>query len=224
MWVKICGITNRDDACAIAEFGPDAIGLNFYEPSRRYVSPDQAREIVAALPEAVEPIGLFVNHPQAEIRRICKHCGLKMIQLHGDETAEFIVDLAEFKIIRALRIGGDGLPRVADELATISTLGIRLSGCLIDAHVTGAYGGTGQTAPWSVLATEWNSNDWPPLILAGGLNPANVADAVREVHPWGVDVASGVEAQPGRQNLAKVRRFIQQARSAHDSPTEHEIW
>ncbi|WP_437227576.1 phosphoribosylanthranilate isomerase [Planctomicrobium sp. SH661] len=211
MWVKICGISQPAVAAEIAAFSPDAIGLNFYAKSPRCVGVDAARKIVSLLPQSITPIGLFVNHAEDEIRAICESCGIRVIQLHGDETPEFVRRLSDFEIIRAFRVGDDGLDDLSRQLDQYRELGVKLKGCLIDAKVQGAYGGTGHRAPWELLASGWRS-EWPPLILAGGLNPDVVADAIAAVAPWGVDVASGVESSPGRQNVAAVEKFIRAAR------------
>ncbi|MCA8995675.1 MAG: phosphoribosylanthranilate isomerase [Planctomycetaceae bacterium] len=213
MWIKICGVRDLSVAEEIANVGPDAIGLNFHPPSKRYVDPGLAKEIVAMLPDEIRPVGVFVNRTVSEIESICGQTGLKTVQLHGDETPEFAANLQGFDIIRAFRIGsGESLRSVAQELQAFADLGVRLIGCLVDAHVDGEYGGTGKTAPWKRLAQEWKSTTWPPLFLAGGLNPNNVAVAIQTVRPAGVDVASGVESAPGIQDPQRIRKFVESAR------------
>jgi len=221
MWVKICGITNIRCAKAVCRHRPDAIGLNFYAKSKRCVPVATARDIVSQLPFPVTPIGLFVNHSQAQIREITSFCGLRWIQLHGDETPEFAAGLTGLSIIRAFRIGPAGLGEVARQLEEYARRKVRLQGCLIDAHVPGSYGGTGQQAPWEMLAAGWQPH-WPPLILAGGLTPDNLSAAMAAVAPWGVDVASGVESSPGRQDSAAVGRFVTMARTGR--PAGSPIW
>jgi len=211
MWVKICGMTALDDVETVAALQPDAIGLNFYRGSRRCVDVPTARQLVARLPETIRPVGLFVNHSLEEIRHISSDCGLRWLQLHGDETPEFVAQLREYQLIRAFRVSAAGLDDVARQLAEYRRLGITLQACLIDAHVAGTYGGTGHSAPWSLLARDWDPA-WPALILAGGLTPQNVAAAIETVRPWGVDVASGVESAPGRQDPDAVKEFISVAR------------
>lgn len=210
MWTKICGIRDVATALAVAQLGPQAIGLNFYSRSVRVVLPDVAAEIVRQLPSHVEPVGLFVNHTASEIRDICQRCGLRTIQLHGDEPPEFLAELAEFRILRAFRIGDAGLDETAVYLDRCRQLGVVPRACLADAKVAGAFGGTGQTAPWELLSDGWKA-EWPPLILAGGLTPANVSTAVRTVRPFGVDVAGGVESAPGQKDLELVKAFLIQA-------------
>ncbi len=214
MWIKICGIRDPETAEAVARLAPDAIGLNFFGGSPRCVSVDAAARVVCGLPASIEPVGVFVNHSHAEITGICRACALATVQLHGDESPEFVARLPQFRVIRAYRIGREGLDGVAADLERCMALGVRLVACLIDARAPGTYGGTGQTAPWDLLADGWRTGRWPPLILAGGLTPDNVTTAIARTHPWGVDVASGVETAPGEKDLARVARFVRAARAA----------
>lgn len=213
MWIKICGISDPETAGAVAACQPDAIGLNFHPPSPRCVDPHAAQTIVAELPPGVEPIGVFVNRSRQEILQIAQQVGLQTVQLHGDEPASLCRDLqaANLDVIRAFRVGDEGLAEVAEYLSELKTLRVELRACLIDARVAGAYGGTGHTAPWELLSRDWQC-DWPPLILAGGLTPDNVRSAIKVTGCWGIDTASGVESSPGKQNLEKVREFIRQGR------------
>lgn len=210
MWVKICGIASQAAAERVIAHAPDAVGLNFYSGSKRCLSADVAREIVRRLPTEVRPVGLFVNHSQREIEEICDHCSIQTIQLHGDESPEFAATLRRFQIIRAFRVGPEGLAVVAQELQRYADLDVPLLAALIDARTEGTYGGSGHVAPWHLLR-EWKSH-WPHMVLAGGLSPDNVRMAIDAVGPWGVDVASGVEAAPGLQDSEKVRLFVEQAR------------
>ena len=216
-WVKICGIHDVRAAAAIARLEPDAIGLNFFTRSPRTVSVEAATEIVRALPPAVVPIGLFVNHSVDEIQTICRATGITMLQLHGDESPEHFARmreaLSDARLIRAHRLGPEGLEPLDTYLKRCRELGVELTACLIDSRVEGTYGGSGETVCWETLAQGWHS-DWPPLILAGGLKPDNVASAIQTVRPWGVDVASGVESSRGVPNLELVGMFIQNAREA----------
>lgn len=216
MWVKICGITDPATAEQVASLGANAIGLNFYASSPRSVTAETAREICRHVGSSVEVVGLFVNHPLEAVREIVTSCGLTTVQLHGNESPEYVARLAEtarLDIIRVYRVGPDGLDEVRSDLQQCRRLGIELRACLVDARVEGAYGGTGTCAPWNLLRDEWPQDQWPPLVLAGGLHPDNVAEAVRTVRPWGVDVASGVESAPGVKNLEQVRQFVKNARS-----------
>ncbi len=199
---------------AVAASGADAIGLNFYEPSPRCVSDIVARDIVAALPSGVTPVGVFVNHSVDEIRRIGRMCGLTTVQLHGDESASMIAELRRFHVIRALRTDGDFAQLADQQIRDCRAVAASPIAWLVDARSPDAYGGTGETVAWEPLTPEQRCDDWPPLILAGGLTPANIDVAVRTVQPWGIDVASGVESSPGVKDLSQVESFIRQAREA----------
>jgi phosphoribosylanthranilate isomerase len=218
MWVKICGIRDTATAENVVTLKPDAIGLNFYSQSPRTVPVKTAAEIVRELPEEIEPVGLFVNHTAEEIHSICDQCNIRTVQLHGDEPPQLLADLqadiAELKIIRAYRMGTEGLSQLEKYLADCDRLNAKIFACLIDARVEGMYGGSGQTVPWDRLAAEYQRDDWPHLILAGGLTPKNVSVAVQTVKPWGVDVAGGVESSPIEKDLNLVERFITTAREA----------
>ncbi len=217
MWIKICGIRDEATARQVAELQPDAIGLNFYAKSVRCVSRALAARIASELPVATQAVGLFVNASTAEVAETVVECGLTMIQLHGDERPNFLAEVQEqlpqIPLLRAWRVG-DNLVDLADYLRECRQLNVRLFGCLMDAKVAGVYGGSGQSPPWDVLRHGYLDGLWPPLILAGGLTPQNVADGIQTVQPWGVDVASGVESSPGVKDLARIKDFIRQARSA----------
>jgi len=216
MWVKICGVGNVHSARAVAAAAADAVGLNFYAQSPRHVAPETARKIVRELPESISPVGLFVNHSPEDVADVCRTVGLRHVQLHGDETPEMLAELhrlmPELRIIRAFRVSDDGLATVADFLRECASFNVPLFASLIDACEPGTYGGTGQTAPWKLIRSEYRFDDWPPLILAGGLTPQNVADAIRSVQPWGVDVAGGVESSPGVKDAVAVKSFVELAR------------
>lgn len=216
MWVKICGIRDLSTAEQVAALGPDAMGLNFYAQSPRCVIADTARDISVRLPERVQSVGVFVNHEIPEIVRLVDYCRLTMIQLHGDEPPELLArlqtELPAIPMLRAWRMGSD-LDDLSAYLQECQRLNVRLAGCLIDAKVSGAYGGSGQSPPWAALRTGYQRAAWPPLILAGGLTPENATAAVQVVQPWGVDVASGVESSPGVKDLQQVARFLTEARA-----------
>jgi phosphoribosylanthranilate isomerase len=200
--VKICGITNVDDARHAAACGADALGFVFYPGSPRFVEPDLARRIVAELPPLVSTVGLFVNETPARIREMVEFCGLNTVQLHGDEEPDQCC-YPPCRVIKALRLRGD-MPNSLFAAYSVSAL-------LLDAFVPNQFGGTGHRCDWeqaAKVAAQYR------VILAGGLNPENIAEAVRQVHPYGVDVSSGVEEKPGQKDPEKVARFIRMAKEA----------
>lgn len=210
--VKICGITRVEDAQCAAAAGADAIGLNFYPQSKRCVDVDRAQQIAASLPQSVTKVGVFVNTEMDEVRRIAVATGLDAIQLHGDEPPSAIAQLKEWKVIRAFRPRSEGLDQVAAYLASCAN---RLpTAVLVDAHVAGEFGGTGARADWSALAAPRAWLGDTPLILAGGLTPENVAEAIALVRPSGVDTASGVESSPGVKDPSRVEAFVASALAA----------
>ena len=198
--VKICGITNREDALHAAACGADALGFVFYAGSPRCVTPEQVCAISAALPPFVSRVGLFVNEVPARIRAIAGECGLDVLQLHGDEPPEACL-LPPFRVVKGVR------PQTADDLAGLSAYPV--AALLVDAAVPGQFGGTGQRADWQLAAQLAAAQR---VILAGGLTPANVSAAVQAVRPYAVDVASGVEQAPGRKDPDKVAAFIRSAK------------
>ena len=199
--VKICGITSAADGLMAAEAGADALGLMFHEPSPRNVSLKAAAEIARELPPFIIKVGVFVNAPEEVVLRAIGECGLNIAQFHGDETPEFCA-LFPVMTMKAFRIKDmDSLKQLPD-YAT--------NAWLLDAHVSGKQGGTGEKFNWDIAVEAQKFGR--PIFLAGGLAPENVADAVRKVRPYGVDVSSGVEASPGKKDPAKVRAFIQAAK------------
>ena len=198
--VKICGITNLEDAqCAVAA-GADALGFVFYENSPRYVHPEKVGQIVSALPPFVTTVGLFVNADAEMIQQTMLTTGLNVVQLHGDESPEDCI-LNPYPVIKAVRVKG------VESLTGIDNY--HVSALLLDAWNDQQYGGTGESFDWQ-LAKKLTGR--LPLILAGGLNPDNVAQAIQVVNPYAVDVSSGVEESPGRKDHNKIREFIQQVR------------
>ncbi|BAN47746.1 phosphoribosylanthranilate isomerase [Metapseudomonas resinovorans] len=200
--IKICGITRIEDALAAVAAGADAIGFVFYAKSPRAVTPAQARSIIAALPPFVTTVGLFVDMPRAELRQLLGEVPLDLLQFHGDESAE---DCAGFgrPYIKALRV------KPGDDIAAAVSRYPEASGLLLDTYVPGVPGGTGEAFDWSLVPQDAAK----PLILAGGLTPDNVGEAVRQVRPYAVDVSGGVEAAKGIKDAAKIQAFIQRARS-----------
>jgi phosphoribosylanthranilate isomerase len=209
MPVKICGLTRLDDCLAAVDAGADTLGFNFYPRSPRYLSPETCALLVGELARRGAPVvtaGLFVNQPPPEVAAVLDRCGLDLAQLHYDDRPEDLTPL-QGRAFMALR---DPDPSSAG-LYVPANLQPGRPALLIDAHVPGAYGGTGQTADWErarAIAARY------PILLAGGLTPANVAAAVAAVQPWGVDVASGVESAPGQKDQAKIRAFVTAARAA----------
>jgi phosphoribosylanthranilate isomerase len=202
--VKVCGITNAEDASAAVEAGADALGFIFYEQSPRYVVPAVASRIIAELPPLVLPVGVFVNEGLATVRSIMDTCGLAMAQLHGDESASYCRELSR-PVMKALRLKDRGSLLALAEYQGRG--GVR--GFVLDSFSEIAYGGTGQVTDWTLAAEVAKST---PILLAGGLTPENVAQAVRTVRPYGVDVSSGVESAPGKKEHAKLRAFVEAVR------------
>ncbi|MBN2580783.1 MAG: phosphoribosylanthranilate isomerase [Pirellulales bacterium] len=212
--IKICGITDPRDALAAAEAGADALGLNFYKKSPRGITLDVARRILSALPRELVKVGVFVNAPAGEVVETFDRLELDLIQLHGDESPAFLPELDGRPVIRAFRLSAGGLSPVVAYLAECEQIGVKPVMVLLDAHRPGQYGGTGETADWATCAEYVKRPGLPPFILAGGLTPLNVAQAVRAVRPDAVDTASGVECSPGRKDPDVVRAFVQAARNA----------
>jgi phosphoribosylanthranilate isomerase len=213
--VKICGITRPDDAVAAAEAGADAVGLNFFAGSPRCVDAARAREIVAAVPPGVTKVGVFVNAALDAILAARDSLQLALIQLHGDEPPEFLAELCRASggapVMRAFRLGPGGLAEIDAYLRTCRRLGCPPALVLLDAHRAGIFGGTGETCDWSLAAEYHQLEDAPPLVLAGGLTPDNVATAILQVRPFAVDTASGVETGVGKKDAEKMRRFAAEA-------------
>jgi phosphoribosylanthranilate isomerase len=217
--VKICGITTPGDAAMVARAGADAIGLNFYPKSLRFIGEEQARAIVAEVPEQVVKVGLFVNAASEVVCRSYDSLGLNLIQLHGDEPPEYLQQLGDRPVMRVFRIGGEGLQPTIEYLDRCQVLGRTPRLVLFDSQVHGTFGGTGVAGDWQALsAYTVRPPDRPPMVLAGGLTADNVAEAIRVVKPAAVDTASGVETAPGRKSLPLVLRFVAAARKALGLP------
>ncbi len=195
--IKICGITRVQDAHAAAELGADAIGLVFYAPSPRNVGVEQARAIIAALPPFVTAVGLFVDPARDQVESVLRHCALNLLQFHGDETPDFCSAFG-LPYIKAARVRPN-----ADLVQSLSPYA-DARGWLLDAYHDQLYGGTGASFDWNLIP----SGLARPVILSGGLTPENVGAAVRQVRPWAVDVSSGVEAEKGIKDAAKIAAFI----------------
>jgi phosphoribosylanthranilate isomerase len=209
--IKICGITNEADGHQAAMLGADAVGLNFYAQSPRHIDPVMANFILRELPPFVEAVGLFVNQPLREVFDVLNQLrAIRTFQWYGDNRE--LSDTFPFRLIAAFPVHDHkSLVAIARYLDLCRGISHLPSAVLVDAHVPGHYGGTGQTIPWKLLTT---FRPEVPLILAGGLTPDNVAEAIRIVQPYAVDVASGVESSPGQKDTEKMRRFIGIAREA----------
>ena len=204
MKIKICGITNTADAEVAVAAGADALGFIMYRKSPRWVEPAVARSIIAGLPPFVLPVGVFVNAEAERVRILMDECGFALAQLHGDESALYCQDLGR-PVLKALRLKDRGAFLALAEFQGRANA----RGILIDAFSDQAYGGTGQTVDWTLAEEAARST---PVILAGGLNPSNVAGAIQVVRPYGVDASSGVEKSPGKKDHHKLKAFIEAAR------------
>jgi phosphoribosylanthranilate isomerase len=211
--IKICGVADPGDAEAAGRLGADAIGLNFYPASPRYVNLERARAILEVLPPFLEAVGVFANQTvAAAIQQTINPLGMRIqtVQMHGDNPE--IAAVFPYRLIPAFSVrDATSLDEIARHLELCRQRHALPAAILIDAHQPGRLGGTGRTLPWKLLS---NFEPGVPLILAGGLTADNVAEAVRLVRPFAVDVASGVETAPGRKNQEKIHRFIDAARRA----------
>jgi phosphoribosylanthranilate isomerase len=214
MHIKICGITSTDDALAAIDAGATHLGFNFYPKSPRYILPEQCLKIQSTISNrqsAIVSVGLFVNENPATILQLLNDCHLALAQIHSDDSPEALRPL-QGRFYKAFRGDADGA-----DFDAFATLSGNAPALLIDAHVPGSYGGTGQLADWAAaraIAQRY------PLFLAGGLTPDNVAAAIAQVQPWGVDVASGVESAPGRKDSLKMKAFVEQARERRSEASD----
>jgi len=202
--VKICGITNVEDAAAAVEAGADALGFVLYRKSPRYIEPALARQIIMSLPPLVIPVGVFVDEDQQVVRDLMDSCGLALAQLHGNESAIYCKELGR-TVLKALRVKDRSTFLALAEFR--GRAGVR--GFILDAFSDEAYGGTGQVIDWQLAA---EAAKVASILLAGGLTPDNVEKAIQVVQPYGVDVSSGVERAPGKKDHEKMRAFIQTAK------------
>ncbi|MDP3111420.1 MAG: phosphoribosylanthranilate isomerase [Thermodesulfovibrionales bacterium] len=200
--VKMCGITNLEDALAAVEFGADALGFVFFKKSPRYISPAKAKAIIKKLPPFISSVGVFVNEDNIIVEKIADQTGIDAIQLHGDEPPK-ACNLSR-PVIKAIRV------KSIDNLEIISKYKNKVSAFLLDTYTPEIFGGTGQIFNWDIAI---EAKQFGKIILAGGLTPENVEQAVRQVHPYAVDVSSGVEAEKGKKDHAKLRLFIKRAKS-----------
>jgi phosphoribosylanthranilate isomerase len=203
--VKICGITNLDDAVAAVAMGADALGFNFYKPSPRYITPQSAREIIDHLPESVLKVGVFVNEESPEsVQTIANESGITALQLHGDESPGYCHELAATQtIIKVLAVSTDFDPAMPSLY--------QVDAIMLDTKHKTLRGGTGHAFDWSIAQRV--SKTIPKLFLAGGLSPENVAEAIETVRPYAVDACSFLEAVPGKKNHERMRAFVAAVRS-----------
>jgi phosphoribosylanthranilate isomerase len=199
--VKICGITNADDARVAVEAGADMLGFIFYPPSPRYVTPAQAQTIIASLPPLLPAVGVFVNEDLQTITRIARSSGIQIVQLHGEESPALCRQLP-WRVLKTFRFTEQVRPEMMPQYA--------VDAFLIEGFHADFYGGGGARADWQRVAL---LHGYGRIILAGGLTPENVREAIRLVHPYAVDVCSGVEARPGKKDWDRVRAFIAQAKA-----------
>jgi phosphoribosylanthranilate isomerase len=200
--IKICGITRCEDAKAAASIGVDAVGFIFYAKSPRYIAPEDAAAIIAQLPPFISRVGVFVDETPERVIAIARAAGIDTVQLHGAESPDFCA-MMPLPVIKGFSIGS------AADLAKLD--GYRTSGILLDTWSSTHRGGTGKTFDWSLAAEACRRSD--RIILAGGLNPDNIEEALEIVHPYGVDINSGVEIRPGEKNPHKMRQLVQVVRS-----------
>jgi len=203
-YVKICGITNLDDALAAVDAGANMLGFNFYKPSPRYITPQQARDIVEQLPSLVLKIGVFVNEELADVQSIMREAGLGALQLHGDESPKYCTAFPGWSVIKAFA--------VSDTFDVQAAKAYEVDAIMLDTKHNSLRGGTGQVFDWSVARQA--ALTFPQLYLAGGLSPENVENAIKTVRPYAVDACSALEDTPGKKNHERMRVFVNAVRRA----------
>ncbi len=199
--IKICGITNVEDALVAVDYGADALGFIFYKKSPRYIAPDKAREIISYLPPFVTAVGVFVNESFENIAATKEVSGFTMLQLHGDEPPDECC--MWHRVIKAFRVSN------FTDLKPLENY--RVSAFLLDTYAHESYGGTGQIFNWDIAL---EAKRFGRIILSGGLNPDNIEKAIRWVKPYAVDVSSGIEEKKGKKDLNKMRAFIEKTKNA----------
>lgn len=209
--IKVCGITIYEDAAAAVAAGVDGLGFIFASRSPRYIEPDRAREIISRLPPFVAAVGVFVDEESSAVQEIARYCRLSVLQLHGAEPPEYCRAMP-LPVIKAYRVGPDSPAGV------LAPYGGCVQGFLLDTYHSGMAGGTGIAFDWGLVKKIAPPG---PVILAGGLTPANVGEAIRQVRPYGVDVNSGIETEPGRKDIDKLQCFVKEVMKAdRDQITE----
>jgi phosphoribosylanthranilate isomerase len=204
--VKVCGLTNLQDALAAVESGADALGFIIYEGSKRFIKPKEVRKITSLLPPFVAKVGVFVNEDPRDVLEILSYCHLDLAQLHGDESPEDCEYVGAHRVIKVFRLKSE------DEVEKIEPFVGKVRAILLDTYDARVYGGTGKPFDWKLALKVKERFPELPLILSGGLNPDNVSEAVRELSPFAVDVCSGVEREPGVKEPSKLRSFIKNAK------------
>jgi phosphoribosylanthranilate isomerase len=202
--VKICGITNLEDALCAVDAGAGALGFNFYKKSPRYIQPELAREIIENLPKRVLTVGVFVNEHREELNSIAKEAGVTALQLHGDESPQYCADLSDWYVIKAFS--------VANDFNVKAVLDYRVKAVMVDARHATLRGGTGLIADWSTAKRIRELE--VPLFLAGGLSPDNVREAIAVVKPYAVDACSALEERPGKKNQRRLQELLKAAQEA----------
>jgi len=201
--VKICGITNLDDALAAVAAGADALGFNFYKPSPRYITPQNAREIVEQLPESLLTVGVFVNESTDAVRTIAREAGIRALQLHGDESPEYCRELAaNYYVIKTFA--------VSNSFDVQSLKAYDVEAIMLDTKHNSLRGGTGRVFDWSVAQEA--ASTIPKLFLAGGLSPENIENAIETVRPYAVDACSALEESPGNKHSERMQAFVNTVR------------
>ena len=207
MKVKVCGITSYEDAASALDQGVDALGFNFYPRSPRYIDPLTARSIIRRIPPFVTAVGLFVNlAARDELEEVARRAGVHVLQLHGDESPEYCRGLPDWQLIKALRIGNRPIQENLEEYP--------VQAFLLDSKDDALFGGTGKSFEWDLAR---GISRVRPIILAGGLRPDNVREAIRAVRPYGVDVCGGVESKPGKKDPGKLVEFMNEVRNVSRS-------
>jgi phosphoribosylanthranilate isomerase len=203
VFVKICGITRAEDARAAVSEGADALGFVFWPKSPRYIDPAVARKIVRVMPPSTVAIGVFVNQPADEVNRIAEQVGLEFVQLHGEETDEYLQKMNR-QVVKAIAVGSGPVPAMSQWPSKVRIL--------LDVHDPLKRGGTGHVIDWAVANDIARDRE---IILAGGLTPENVGDAIERVRPWGIDVSSGVEAEPGIKDHGRLKALFEAVHGSH---------
>ena len=211
--VKICGIRRPEDAAAAIAAGASALGFNFVPGTPRYISSREAARIVAAVPEPIWRVGVFVDEPAGRVLEIAAETGISVLQFHGSESPGYWNQFGSFRRVKAFKVSKDFQPEALAQYPGAEAF-------LLDGSFPGLHGGTGQTFDWSLAI---RSKAFGRIIVAGGLNPENVGEAVRRVRPWAVDVSSGVESEPGKKDARLIARFIAAVRAAEGEMAASEV-